>query len=329
MRFLPALALYLSAAPALAGVGEVTDDHIFPGYTAFAAATETLTETARGDCTAGALRPAYQDAFDAWMGVSHLRLGPVETDGRILAISFWPDSRNLTESSLRRLIAEQDGVVDTPGAYGEVSIAARGLMALDRLLYDDTLAGYGADSYTCRLVTAITADLDAMADAVLAEWQQGYADTLRSAGDPENTTFLSQREAAQALFTVLTTALEFDADQRIGRPMGTFERPRPTRAEAWRSGRSLRNVELSLVALRDLALKLSQDEPAQTLAAFDDALAAARDLDDPVFAGVEDPGSRFKIEILQQKIRAAKGAVTLEIGAGLGVSAGFNSADGD
>ena len=34
-----------------------------------------------------------QAAFDAWMGVQHLRFGPSEVDGRSLSIAFWPDPK--------------------------------------------------------------------------------------------------------------------------------------------------------------------------------------------------------------------------------------------
>ncbi len=123
------------------------------------------------------------------------------------------------------------------------------------------------------------------------------------------------------------TGLEFTKDQRLGRPMGTFERPRPTRAEAWRSGRSQRNVVLSLEALRVLATELA--EAPETDTAFARAIATAEALDDPVFAGVADPGKRFRLEALQQEIAQVQTVAATEIGAALGVSQGFNSQDGD
>lgn len=324
------VALILSlASPALADTEAVIRDHILPGQAAFSAGTRALAEAAQADCTAAALQPAYNTAFDAWMGVSHLRLGPVEEAGRYQAIAFWPDARGLTEKTLRRLIAEEDPVVNTPHGYAEVSVAARGLFALDYMLYDEDFASYEADSYSCALVQAITADLADLAGKIEAEWLSGFAETLRSAGQPGNTTYLSAREVTQALFTQLTTALEFDADQRLGQPMGTFERPRPKRAEARRSGRSLRNVTLSLEALRQMASLLAEPPPAETLAAFDMALKNAERLDDPAFAGVETPQGRLKVEALQQNIRAIRTAAIEEVGTSLGVSAGFNSADGD
>jgi predicted lipoprotein len=155
-----------------------------------------------------------------------------------------------------------------------------------------------------------------------------FGDALLAAGRPGNTLYLTETEARQALFTQLVTGLEALADGRIGRPLGTFDRPRPELAEARASGRSLRNVVLSLQGLRDLAVTLDP-ESLQTTAAFDRALTLAANLGNPVFAGVADPQGRLKVEILQQAVRATRDAAIVEIAPSLGVTLGFNSADGD
>ncbi|MBK1635462.1 imelysin family protein [Rhodovulum adriaticum] len=312
-----------------ADVGAVIDGHILPGHAGFAAATGDLATAAARDCTPDALRPTYQAAFDAWMGVSHLRLGPVEEEGRALAIAFWPDTRGLVPRTLGRLIAAQDPVVTDPAGFAEVSVAGRGLFALERLLFDPDFAGYGPGDYTCALTRAIATDLARMAARIDTEWRDGFADTLRNAGAPGNPVYHGEKEGAQALFTALVTGLEFTADQRLDRPLGTFDRPRPNRAEARRAGRPLRNITLSLTALRDLAMHLANDDAPQTAAAFDRALETAAALDDPLLAGVADPQGRLRVEILQQHVRAARDAARAEIGPRLGVSAGFNALDGD
>ncbi|WP_102110445.1 imelysin family protein [Oceaniglobus roseus] len=325
MKHLAAALVLCCATPAVAGVDEVIDTHILPGMDAFAEASAKLSDTAASDCTAEAVRPAYQSAFDAWMGVSHLTIGPLEQGGRLLAIAFWPDAKGAGARTLGQMIATEDPAVDSPEAFADVSVAARGFFALDRLLYEDP---YEAGSYTCKLVQAVAADLSRMAGEVDAEWHDSFAETLRTAGEPGNDRFLTRDEAVQALFTLLGTGLEVDHSQRLGRPMGTFERPRPERAEARRSGRSLRNVVLSLQALRRMADALADQPIPQTDEAFANALDAA-DFDDPVFAGAADPMGRFKLEALQQAIDTASRAVDGELGAQLGVTAGFNSLDGD
>lgn len=328
MRSLLTATFLLSAAPALAGVSEVIDDHALPGTARFASATAALGAAAEADCTDTALRPAYQDAFDAWMGIAHLTLGPLEEDGRGLAIAFWPDTRGMVGRSVARLVAEEDPIA-TSGDYAEVSIAARGLFALERLLYDDDFAGYATDSYRCALVRTMAADLAGLGREVDTAWREDFATTLSSAGEAGNSRFLSPREASQALYTALATGLEFIADQRLDRPMGSFDAPKPQVAEARRSGRSLRNVVLSLEALQEFARTLSDQPTPETDAAFNRALTAARALEDPVLAGVADPISRIRVEALQNDVLAIAEAVSAEIAPALGVTVGFNSADGD
>lgn len=115
--------------------------------------------------------------------------------------------------------------------------------------------------------------------------------------------------------------------------MGSFDRPRPTRAEARRSGRSLRHVILSLEATRDLAALLAQDAP-ETAAYLDTAYARALDraeklADDPAFAGAAEPMGRFRLEVLQNDIDQIRDIVGRDLAPLLGVTAGFNAFDGD
>ncbi|MEO0914451.1 MAG: imelysin family protein, partial [Pseudomonadota bacterium] len=123
--------------------------------------------------------------------------------------------------------------------------------------------------------------------------------------------------------------LEFLHDQRLGRPLGSFERPKPRQAEARRSGRSLRNITLALTSLREMTEALAGENAPGTLAAFDKAIAHAEALDDPALQGVADPAKRLKVEVLQRMVRDIQVEVIEEIGRGLGVTAGFNALDGD
>lgn len=322
--FLTAAALCL-ALPATAGVDEALAQHILPGFARFADETQALAAAARADCRANGLRPAYQASFDAWMVVGDLRLGPSETGA--LSVAFWPDSRGSTKRTLARMIDAQDPVARDPAAYAQVSIAARGFFALDMLLYDPAFA-YDPGSYTCDLVTTITADLAAQAQVLDMDWQ-GFAATMRSAGAPGNPQFLTQDEAIRALYTQILSGLEFTAHRRLGAPLGSFDRPRPARAEARRSGRSLRNVTQATQAARDLAAALADWPLPATDAAADRVRRTAGRVSDPVFADIRDPQARLRAEIVQQAVGAVASAVQVEIGQRLGIGAGFNSQDGD
>ncbi|WP_134725729.1 imelysin family protein [Paracoccus luteus] len=319
-----ALAL-LMATPASADVAEAVGDVILPAYDRLADATADLDRTAQADCAPQALHPGFAAVWDAWAAIDFLRIGPVEQDGRALAISFWPDPKASGPRAQQALIDAAAPAVDDPAAFADLSVAVRGLSGLERLVYPSPLTG-DAD-YLCRLRRATAADLARMAAEVRAEWD-GYAARLLEPGGPGNTDFLTQTEARAALFTQVATGLTALADKRLGRPLGSFDAPRPERAEAVASGRSLANVTRSLTGLRDMALALYPDAP-RTRAAFDRAIGLAERLDDPVFAGVADPSGRLKVEILQQAVQAARAEAEVEIGGGLGLSVGFNAQDGD
>ena len=317
------LALMLIATPALADFPETVQRHILPGYQALAESTAALATEAEKTCDVAALEPAYNAAYDAWMAVQHLRFGPVETDGRGLAILYWPDPKALGAKAQKGLLAGDPAKL-TPAAFAEQSVAARGLLSLERLFYPaEPLA---ADP--CPLIRATATDLAATSAKVFEEWQGGFAETLITAGEVGNKVYLTRPEARQVLFTQVVTGLEFLDDQRLGRPLGEFDAPHPERAEARASGRSARNVLLSLQALRQMVETLTPDAP-KTVAAFDHAIHLAETLDDPAFAGIADPGKRLKVEILQQAVDHVRELVMSELAPELDVGIGFNAADGD
>lgn len=326
-----ALALFLtwtSAAAADLDPAHVVEAHVIPGFVALDDAAQALAATATESCDGEGprLKNAYAVAFDAWVRVSHLRFGPTEMGNRGFALAFWPDIRGATPKALTALISAEDPVVFSKDGFADVSIAARGFYAMEYLLYDSVGATQGNDAYRCALIQAIARDIRANATGILADWRNGHAALFVTAG--RNDVYRSREEALQELFGALSAGLQFTSDTRLGRPMGTFERPRPTRAEAHRSGRALRHVILSLEATRDLAAHLSAGDVVLD-AAFDRAIIRANDLDDPIFAGIADPQGRLRVESLQQAIDTIRQIVAADLGPRLGVAGGFNALDGD
>ncbi|MEM6408008.1 MAG: imelysin family protein [Pseudomonadota bacterium] len=315
-----AFAVSLFAVPAFADTDAAINDHILPGHGDLVRATDALATLAENDCTVDALKPAFSEAYDAWISISHIQFGPIEDQGLSLAMSFWPDPKDSTGKAIARLTAAKDPIVDS-AEFGEVSAAAQGFTALERLLFDpqpDT-------EYACSLTQAVALGLADKAQSINAAWP-AFAALMTQTG---NTRFRSEEEVNRALYTALSTGLEFLHDQRLGRPLGSFERPRPRRAEARRSGRSLRHIELSLAALEALATTFYEGDLSETKSAFADARDRAATLDDPTLAGVAEPSKRIRIEALQRTVRDIQNAVNTEIGKPLGITAGFNALDGD
>jgi uncharacterized protein len=315
-RSLIAAAALAIAIPASADTAAVVQDHIRPGFAAFSDAAATL--AALDSCDPNTLRPGFHAAYDAWMQVAHLPLGPAEKDGSGLAVLFWPDPKGSGWKAQRALLDAPPTAAD----MAQQSVAARGLPALERLLYP----AEALSTDPCPLIQ-VTADDMAATAATLAQGWGPFGDLMLTAGRTGNDRFLKPEEATQALFTELATGLESLADRRIGRPLGTFDKPRPDLAEAHASARSVRNIALSLAALKNLALALNPDSP-RTQADFDHAIALAEGLD-PDIDHITDPQAWLKLEILQQAVRTTRNTVLAELGPALGVELGFNSQDGD
>ncbi|UWR81098.1 imelysin family protein [Phaeobacter inhibens] len=307
--------------------------HILPGFDRLAQTSATLAKVAASHCTPDdpALRAAFAHAFDAWVTVSHLRFGPTETDNRAFALAFWPDSRNKIPGTLRRAVTETPPEeLATPEVFASQSVALRGFYALEYLLFDDAIQSEGSADQRCALVAAITTDIARTTAAIRDDWHNSYAVTLVSPG-PGNR-YQSEAEIRQELFKTLTTGFQVLVDMRLGRPLGQFDAPRPNRAEARRSARSQRHIVLNLTAMEPLALALAAGDPAlmqEINTGFAKALKRANALDDPSLAGVADPARRFRIEALQQDINDLRSLITTRLGPKLGVTAGFNSLDGD
>lgn len=305
----------------------VVKTEVLPGFETLAEKAQALEDAAQADCSpdSDALRAAWGNAFDAWVRVSHLRFGPTEVADRAFALAFWPDTRNATPKSLQGLIAAEDPVVESAEAFGQVSIAARGFYALEYLLFDPAIAQ--ETPYSCALTQAVARDTSEIADAIFVDWQ-----TFAQEFDAESDRYRSTEEALQELFKAVTSGLQFTSDTRIGRPMGSYDKPRPTRAEARRSERSVRHVRLSLEATESLALALAADAPkvaAEIHEAYEKAFAEIDAQESPIFAGVDNPAGRFRVELLQAAVERVRTVVGAELGPELGVIAGFNSQDGD
>ncbi|MEM6662239.1 MAG: imelysin family protein [Pseudomonadota bacterium] len=330
------LLLFLLPCAALASPAQVVDQaletHILPGFADLESKTKILAELAANSCDPddAALRDAYHTAFDAWVTVSHLRFGPSEADSRGFALAFWPDPRGTTAKTLGRLIRSADPAINDPDTFRTVSVAARGFYAMERLLYDPAVSAADPE-YACRLLRALTVDMAETATLIRQDWIMQHADLMRTPGTADNP-YANELEALKALYSALGTGLEFAVDIRMGRPLGTFDRPRPRRAEAWRSGRSLRQISMALDGMEPLAAVLATDHAAIAGAlkeAFGSARDAVADVGDPVFATVSDPVGRLKVEILQQRIDYIREIVLGDLGPALGVGQGFNALDGD
>jgi predicted lipoprotein len=314
--------------------------HILPGFRALAAEAEALRAEVDAACSgagpieAGPVEAAYGRTFDAWARIGHVRFGPAEENNAGFAIAFWPDTKGSVPRTLATMVAAEDPVVDDPAAFAQVSVAARGLMAIDELLFDPEAEPVVAGRYRCRLLAAIAGDLVATTAGIVARWEDPWGGILTSAGSADNPVYLAPDESTRALYSALVDGLQADIDLRLGRPLGTFDRPQPRRAEAWRSGRSLPNVLASLEGMQAFAATvfgpaIGPEELAPVEDAFAAAFAAAGRVAAPIDVEVATPQGRIHVEALQGALRRVATEIASHFGPTIGVTSGFNALDGD
>lgn len=329
-----AVSLFAAAATADEVNDRILEQHVLPGYATLKKSAGALSKAAREDCspTSPVLRDAFHDSFDAWLRVSHLRFGPSEIDNRAFALSFWPDPRSKRRKALNRLIADRDAVVDDAEAFKLISVAGRGFYALELLLFGPQSTDAEEQAYRCALTAAVARDIAGTASVLEQDWWDRYASLVQNPGK-DGSPYQTELEVKQEFFKALSTGLQFASEARLGRPLGTFERPRPRRAEARLSERSLRNLTAALDGQKALAKLIASTKPeiaAKMDAAFAAIDAAASEIStDPVFAAVADVQGRLRVEVLQQRIDEARNVLLQELGPALGVSKGFNALDGD
>ena len=348
----PAAAILTSGAAAEQLIAEadyarvnaaLAENHVLPRHARLAAATAALDEAARGHCAGGdraPLRQSFDEAMGAWMGVHHLRFGPVTYFDRAQRFHFWPRARGKIARSLETALARGADAL-TPERFARSSAAAQGFPAAERLIFDDR---YLADREGCALLRAVTANLRRMAAGTLADWTGGahpFAPMLRQPG-PDNGYFRDHREATLAFFRSLHDGLQFIVDVRLKPVLGAGpEDARPQRAESRPSGRSTRNVADSLAALRALylgeggagigALTAAVDPKLDRLMrkAFRATLKTARALAAPLERAATDKALRPRAAKLLLQSRALKQIVRDRLARALGLAVGFNALDGD
>ena len=324
------------------------ETHALPRYERLAAATDAFAGAAEAFCAGesgadhGRLRAGFHDAMDAWMGVQHLRFGPIDSRMRGFRFYFWPQARNKAGEAVAELVAAGEDDAALAARIGRVNVAVQGLLAAEVLVYDDRYLD--ADARGCGLLVAVAANMRTMAAAILAEWREGDASFARimAMPGPDNAYFEDHPAATLAFFQGFHDSMQliFDVNLKpvIGESAATV---RPVLAESRLSGRSQRNIVVTLEALQGLYLGeggaglgdlTANAEPKLDRLmrkAFRLTLATAQSIEGPVEQAAADPARRPPVQKLAKQVQALKQIVRDRLAPALGLAIGFNALDGD
>lgn len=335
--------------------------HVIPRHRALADAAAAFDAAAGAFCekpgaeTLAGAEAAFNDIADAWMGVQHIEFGPIELLMRSPRLYFWPDPTGRAAQDVKEFIAAGDAAKLDPEHFAAAPVSLQGLPAAEAVLFDaesrdHLLADDDEGRLRCALLAAIAGNVDELARGLLADWRDSdrpFAEAIAAPG-PDNPYFASQEEVTTAFLKSLNQGLRLALDTRLKPALGAdIGAARPDRAEAWRSGRSLRNIVIGLEAAQALYLgegpgdggggldalaAPSQSDPkiAPLLRkAFGITIDTAKGIRKPLAEAVVDPGARPEVEKLATQIQALRQLVGTRLAAALNLSVGFNALDGD
>ena len=334
------------AAQAAKAVLAAVDRFIIPSYRALAEAADAQEKTwtafaaNRAAGNFAGLKTAYNTTADAWAKAQLVKTGPLSLFLRYERFAYWPEARNVTQRMLDQLIKSNDPKELSPETLQRDSVAAQGLTALERLLYEDNSeqllnASGQAGEWRTQVGLGIARNMSSIADDVVAEWTA--PDGVRAAiaaNKPWKTIFADTPEAASLLLTDLVSAFRLIHDVKILSVMGaSADVARPRVAEAWRSGRSQRNLKLNLESAQALTAIWDESIPAAHRTKIEQLYAAAIKATDAVPADLgeaaADPMRRPRVESARAAIKAVQVEIAATLPTDLGITLGFNSLDGD
>jgi predicted lipoprotein len=324
----------------------VVDRFIIPAYRALGVATQMQDETwaafnanrAKGDFQS--LLTAYGAACDAWANAQLVKTGPISLFLRADRFAYWPEARNVTQRALDALLKSNDPKELEPDTLAHDSVAAQGLTALERLLYDGDPAGAlqasGRDAiWRAKVGQGLAHNLAVIAREVLGEWTA--PDGVRAmiaANKPWKTIFADAPEAARLLLTDLVTGFKLMHDVKLLPVLGAnIDTAKPKSAEAWRSGRSQRDLKLNLAAAQAMTKVFDEITPVAHRTKIDGLFATATKAVDAVPADMgeaaADPKRRPRVEAARAAIKSVQTELAKTLPADLGIPLGFNLLDGD
>ena len=329
----------------------LVEAHALPRYERLAVATNSFAGAAETFCAGASdadhdrLRAGFHDTMDAWMGVQHLRFGPMDFFMRGYRFYFWPQARGKVAEAVAGLVAagEDD---ERLTRIGRANVAVQGLLAVEVLLYDERYLGTGdgTGATGCGLLAAAAANMRTMAAGILADWREGDAPFARllTMPGPDNPYVEDHAAGTLAFFQSLHDSLQLIHDVKLKPVIGTSAQAvRPLLAESRLSGRSRRNIVATLEALQalylgeggaglgDLAAAADPKLDRLLRRAFRLTLVTARSVDGPVEEAAADPALRPQVEKLATQVQALKQIVRDRLAPALGLAVGFNALDGD
>lgn len=326
------------------------EKHILPRYEQLVNKMKTLNAGVSRLCSApseqnySTVLTDYKSALLSWSHIEHIRFGPVVENYRYERFAYWPDIKGRGLRKVRSILKKKDASVLSVESLQKKSIAFQGLTALEYLLYGkdkEVLTTQSAEGkFRCGFSRAITENLQAMSQEVLAEWQPGqkYQDAFLSPA--ANKVHKSYKEITGELFQSYVAAYARYRQLKILRPLGLPKKKTPNArlAPYWRSGLTVDVIRANMTGLKEMFLfggfqeLTSQSHPdlkESVMLSVNNGLRILKGINVPISDIIADERKRKKFKFISSILGVMRGHTGLAIVKAADLTIGFNADDGD
>ncbi len=317
---------------------QVTDELVIPAYRDLADKAQQLLESTTAFCQSPqqdsllTTQQAFNSTMDSWQSIQHIQFGPVTYFNWNFRMQYWPDERGTANRQFTALLAAENEDILSADNFARQSVGVQGLPILERLLYEDTaLNDFQSTPYLCRLAVTIATNIMEISSGVSERWTDEYRAVVLdpdSGGVYENSLDLSI-EFLKALQEALAKIRDLKISPVVGESADAL---RLRSAESWRSQRSLRNIQLDIMALESLFVAYTEAFQAAdvnaVLAAFADIKQSLMELPSSFEEASQNEAGYAQLQTLLVQADALHEALEAGI-KNTDLYLGFNSLDGD
>ncbi|MFK7858843.1 MAG: imelysin family protein [Granulosicoccus sp.] len=313
-----------------------------PLHSAFADSAQDWASEVSDLCERRPASSAYKMQFrfakliELYSAIELYRVGPLLEDNLQNRIFYWPDKRSVGQRQLRNLMASLDDQKMTVEALVQKSVAVQGFAALERLLFQSEFQTIES-APQCSLIIVIINNIATMARELDTAWQSdsGFIQSLLEPhADSEH--FRDSEEVLRSAYTQVKVGLDVVLDGKLRLLLSNDEKMM-RQTPLWVSQRTVSMLMGNLKGLRALLLDsgmLAETRYEEELHLEFDYIEHVLSELRPMVYFVENDGTlKPEIKMLMNKLAAVvagvRFTVNTDVSRDLGISAGFNSEDGD
>lgn len=282
------------------------------------------------------LQVGFTDLLEAYSVIEMFRIGPLLDQNRKNRLYYWPDKRRAGERQLRSLL--NSGEIHTINAemLADKSVTLQGFTSLERLLFSASLLPV-EKTPQCHLITAVNQNIANMAGQLDVAWHSD-SDFVSSLKNPsaDSDYFRTHNEVVRSVYTQAKVGLDLLLNEKLASLLSSDQK-RVKQSPMWLSQRTVAMLTGNIRGLEALILDsglLYGTPHHEDLRVEFNYLRHVLDKLKPTFYlkdadGNIKPDVRIRLNQLAAAVAQIRYIIGIEVAFTLGISAGFNSEDGD